>query len=102
MPTKDFVETVVSAAIVAVVSILNSSAKAQLNDVVLIGAAISATIGVWKLVLKPFTKRLDKIVEMSEEFNSVTKRLDDLELLVKSGNEDKQPTVNTSDKRDTQ
>lgn len=93
---SDWVESMLSLLGVLCLAILNQSLKAELNDVVLIGAAISATIGVWKLALKPIVKKVDQTVEIVEDVEQLKNDLDSLRRVIQYDH-DKQ-TAGTADK----
>lgn len=95
MMSNDWIESVLSFVGVLCLALLNQSLKAELNDVVLIGAAISATIGVWKLALKPIVKKVDQTVEMVEDVEQLKKDIETLRRVIQYEH-DKQ-TAGTAD-----
>lgn len=93
---SDWLESALSFLGVLCLAILNQSLKAELNDVVLIGAAISATIGVWKLALKPIVKKVDQTVGVVEDVEQLKNDLDSLRRVIQYDH-DKQ-TAGAADK----
>ena len=78
----EHLEKVVAASSFVVVALVSRRLEGQLSDVILIGAALSATVGVWKLLLSPIIKKVDKIVEVAESQQEMSRRLEVLESLV--------------------
>lgn len=78
----DHLEKVAAVSSFIVVALVSRALEGQLSDVVLIGAALSATVGVWKLLLSPIIKKVDKIVEVAESQQDMSRRLEVLESLV--------------------
>lgn len=78
----DHLEKVAAVSSFIVVALVSRALEGQLSDVVLIGAALSATVGVWKLLLSPIIKKVDKIVEVAECQQDMSRRLEVLESLV--------------------
>jgi hypothetical protein len=78
----DHLEKIAAVSSFIVVALVSRALEGQLSDVVLIGAALSATVGVWKLLLSPIIKKVDKIVEVAESQQEMSRRLEVLELLV--------------------
>ena len=78
----DHLEKVAAVSSFIVVALVSRALEGQVSDVVLIGAALSATVGVWKLLLSPIIKKVDKIVEVAESQQDMSRRLEVLESLV--------------------
>lgn len=78
----DYLEKVAAASSFIVIALVSRAMEGQLSDVVLIGAALSATVGVWKLLLSPILKKVDKIVEVTESQQEMSRRLEVLESFV--------------------
>ena len=78
----DHLEKVAAVSSFIVVALVSRALEGQLSDVVLIGDALSATVGVWNLLLSPIIKKVDKIVEVAESQQDMSRRLEVLESLV--------------------
>lgn len=78
----DHLEKITAVGSFIIIALVSRALEGQLSDVVLIGAALSATVGVWKLLLSPIIKKVDKIVEVAESQQEMSRRLEVLESLV--------------------
>jgi len=78
----DHLEKIAAVGSFIVIALVSRALEGQLSDIVLIGAALSATVGVWKLLLSPIIKKVDKIVEVAESQQDMSRRLEVLESLV--------------------
>lgn len=78
----DHLEKIAAVSSFIVVALVSRALEGQLSDIVLIGAALSATVGVWKLLLSPIIKKVDRIVEVAESQQDMSRRLEVLESLV--------------------
>ncbi len=78
----EHLEKAVTVGGVFVMAIVSRALENQLTDVVLICAALSATVGVWRLLLSPILKKIDKRVEVAESQQHTLKRLEVLESFV--------------------
>jgi len=78
----DHLEKIAAVGSFIVIALVSRALEGQLSDIVLIGAALSATVGVWKLLLSPIIKKVDRIVEVAESQQDMSRRLEVLESLV--------------------
>ena len=78
----DHLEKIAAVGSFIVIALVSRALEGQLSDIVLIGAALSSTVGVWKLLLSPIIKKVDRIVEVAESQQDMSRRLEVLESLV--------------------
>lgn len=91
----EHVEKIAAFCGIVVVALISRALEGQLSDIVLIGAALSATVGVWKLLLSPVVKKVDKIVEVADAQKDFSRRLEILESLVIKLSDESHTSTNT-------
>lgn len=92
----DYLEKIAVVSSFIIVALVSRALEGQLSDVVLIGAALSATVGVWKLLLSPIVKKVDKVVDVADNQEDLSRRLEVLERVVIKLSDESHTSTNSS------